>query len=185
MLGGKRWRSALTLLLFWVGASTTDAQEVEGAFGPLRSRVKVGDTIIVTDVTGQETTGKITALSGAALEVSVDGARRSFSEATVATISRRDSLWNGILWGLGVGAVLGASAEKSFADEYGRDDIGYGSVVAPFAAAGGAIGLAVDAIIKGRQILYVGSGSGNAAKLVTFRPAWNQRRKGISATLRF
>jgi hypothetical protein len=113
----------------------------------------------------------------------VDGTRIDFAESDLDTVSKRDSRWNGTLWGLAVGAAVGVSFEKSLADEYGRDDIGYGSVVVPFAALGGGIGFVVDAMIKGRHVIYTRSRRSASRAFVLI--AWNAWRKGIVVSLQF
>jgi hypothetical protein len=57
-----------------------------------------------------------------------------FAEADLARVSRRDSRWNGTLWGLAAGVALGVWLEASLAEEYGRDGMGYGEVLVPLAA---------------------------------------------------
>ena len=80
-------------------------------------------------------------------------------------------------------AALGIWLEKNFADEYGRDDVGYGSVVLPFAGLGAGVGFAVDAIKKGRRILYARAVS--ATTNATVVPVWTMQRKAVLLSLRF
>lgn len=179
----KRLICTTVLLVLAVCIPTTEAQEVAHSLDQLRQRVRVGDKVIVTDLQGRETQGSIVEISASSLGLIVGGARTDFSETDLGTVGRRDSRWNGTLWGLVVGAALGMSFEKGLANEYGRDDIGYGSVVLPFAGVGAGIGFAVDAMIKGRRIIYtrVGSSTENA----TVAPVWNSRGKGIFVSLQF
>jgi hypothetical protein len=171
------------LLLLVVGVSMTEAQEVAGSFEQLRSLVRVGDRVTVTDVMGREMQGTIAELSSSSLALVVGTTQTEFFEADLESVSQRDSRWNGTLWGLAVGAVLGAALEKSLVDEYGRDDIGYGSVVVPFAGIGVGVGFAVDAMIKGRRVVY--SMPRTSTRDATISPVWNTRRKGILVSLRF
>ena len=171
------------LLLLVVGVAMTEAQEVAGSFEQLRSSVRVGDKVTVTDVMGREMQGTIAELSSSSLALVVGKTRTEFFEADLESVSRRDSRWNGTLWGLAVGAVVGAAFEKSFVDEYGRDDIGYGSAVVPFAGIGAGIGFAVDAMIKGRRVVY--SRPSTSTMDATISPVWNTRHKGIFVSLRF
>lgn len=171
------------LLLFVVGVSMTEAQEVAGSFEQLRSLVRVGDTVTVTDMMGREMQGTIAELSSSSLALVVGTTQTEFVEADLESVSRRDSRWNGVLWGLTLGGVLGAALEKSFVDEYGRDDVGYGSVVVPFAGIGVGVGFAVDAMIKGRRVVY--SRPRTSTRDPTISPVWSTRRKGIGVSLRF
>jgi hypothetical protein len=173
----------VVLLLLVFGVSMTEAQDVAGSFEQLRSLVRVGDSVTVTDVMGHETQGTIAELSSSSLALMVGKTRTEFSETDLETVSRRDSRWNGTLWGLAVGAILGASLEKSLAGEYGRDDVGYGSAVVPFAGIGAGIGFAVDAVNKGRRVIYTRPRT--STRDATVSPVWNTRRKGIFVSLRF
>jgi hypothetical protein len=151
----KRLSCATLVVVVAVGIPfTTEAQEVASSLDQLRQLVKVGDTVIVTDLQGRQIRGSIAEISSSSLGLIVGGARTDFSESDLDTVSRRDSRWNGTLWGLAIGAAVGLSFEKSLSHEYGRDDIGYGSVVVPFAGLGASVGFAVDAMIKGRRIIY-------------------------------
>lgn len=184
MFYNQRWIGyAVVLLLLVVSVPMTEAQGVAGSLEQLRSLAGVGDRVTVTDVMGREIQGTISELSSSSLALMVDKTRTEFSETDLETISRRDSRWNGTLWGLAVGAVLGASLEKSLVDEYGRDDIGYGSAAVPFAGIGAGIGFAVDAMIKGRRVIY--SRPRTLTRDATVSPVWNTRRRGIFVSLRF
>lgn len=168
-------------LLLAVGVPTAEAQDVARSFEQLRALVRVGDTVTVTDVTGRERQGTIAELSSSSLGLMARGTCTDFSEMDLDTVSRRDSRWNGTLWGLVAGASLGTLLEKSLADEYGRDDIDVGSVVAPFAGIGAGVGFAVDAMIKGRRVLYARPGSVTGSATVS--AAWNARQKGMVVSL--
>jgi hypothetical protein len=164
-------------------ATPAQAQGVASSFDQLGSRVGVGDWVIVTDAAGRETAGTIAALSAAGMTLTVNGVRTDFLERDIDQVSQRDSRWNGTLWGLAAGAAVGVALEKSLVDEYGRDEIGVGSAVLPLAAIGSGIGFAVDALIKGRRLVY------DRSPALPGRPAlslvWNRRQKGIRVTLLF
>jgi hypothetical protein len=171
------------LLVLAVVVPATEAQGVAHSLDQLRQLVTVGDKVIVTDLQGRETHGRIAEISSSSLGLIVGGARTDFAETDLDTVGQRDSRWNGTLWGLAIGAALGLSLEKSFANEYGRDEIGYGSVVLSFAGLGAGIGFAVDAIKRGRRIVYARAGS--ATTNATVVPIWTMQRKGILLSLRF
>jgi hypothetical protein len=176
---------AVAAQLFVLGVSTTEGQEVAGSFEQLRSRVSVGDNVIVADVMGREVRGTITDLSVSSLGLIVGKDRMEFFEADVETVSRRDSRWNGTLWGLGGGAVLGALIDKGLVEEYGREDIQVGESVAFIAEAAGigaGIGFAVDALIKRRRVIYLRPASTGGKASVW--PMWGAARRGILLSLR-
>jgi len=177
---------AAVLLLLLFGASITEGQEVAGSFAQLRSQVSVGDNVTVTDVRGREMQGTIADLSSSSLALVVGTTQTEFVEADVETVSRRDSRWNGTLWGLGLGGVLGATFDKSLVEYYGRDDISSGSSAAFIATAAGigaGIGFVVDAMIKGRRVIYSRSRT-SISRNATLVPMWGTR-KGIFVSLRF
>jgi hypothetical protein len=149
--------------------------------------VDVGDTVTVIDVQGREMSGTISDLSASTLTLLVDRTERKLLEADVASVSRRDSRWNGTLWGLGVGGVLGAWADRGLVDEYGREDISVGEsaeFIALAAGVGAGIGFAVDALIKGQRLLYSRSASSMRRDSAVV-PILVGRRKGILVTKRF
>ena len=146
----------------------------------------VGDKVTVTDVMGREMQGTIAELSSSSLALVVGATQTEIAEADVETISRRDSRWNGTLWGLGAGGVLGALLDRGLVEEYGRDDISAGSsasFIATAAGIGAGIGFAVDAMIKGRRVIYTRRRA--STRDVTVSPEWNTRRKGILVSLGF
>jgi hypothetical protein len=172
--------------LFVLGVSIAEGQELAGSFEQLRSRVSVGDNVIVADVMGREVRGTITDISVSSLVLVVGKDRIEFVEADVETVSRRDSRWNGTLWGLGTGAVLGALMDKGLVEEYGREDIQVGESVAFIVEASGigaGVGFAVDALIKGRRVVYMRSPSTRGTASVS--PMWGPSRRGILVSLRF
>ena len=173
----------VTALLLTVGVQRAEAQGEAGSLEQLRSLVKVGDKVTVTDVAGREVEGTIAEVSSSSLVLVVDRTRTDFIESALGTVSKRDSRWNGTLWGLVVGAALGASLERAFVGEYGRDDVGYGSVAVPFAALGSAVGFSIDALMKGQRIIYMRSAA--SSKTAKVSPVLDTRRKGIFVSLQF
>jgi hypothetical protein len=173
-----------TIALGWqLAAATAGAQGVAASFERLGSRVSVGDWVIVTDGAGRETAGTIVALSATGLTLTVNGTRTDFIESDIDQVSQRDSRWNGTLWGLAAGTIAGVFLEESVVDEYGRDDIDVGSVVLPLAAMGSGIGFAVDALIKGRRVVYRRSPASSGRPALSL--VWSRRQKGVFVSLHF
>jgi hypothetical protein len=171
----------ILMLLIAPGVARAQAQEPVHSFGQLRQRVAVGQTVIVTDVQGRQVHGTVSELFASAVALDVHGTRTEFHEADVERIGRRDSRWNGTLWGLGAAAVLGAWFDRGLVDEYGREDIGVGesvAFIAGTAAVGAGIGFAVDALIKGQRLLYSRSASSTRSRSVVM-PVWVGHRAGI------
>jgi hypothetical protein len=180
------FRCAMLLLTLAVGVPITgEAQEVASSLEGLREFVKVRDKVIVTDRQGRQTVGRIVAISSSSLGLMVGGVRSDLSEDDLDTVSRRDSRWNGTLWGLGVGGGLGAWIDRGLVKEYGREDIGVGQSVAfvvEAAGVGAGVGFAVDALIKRRKMIYSRSQI-SGRRTVTILPVWVSRRQGVFVSL--
>jgi hypothetical protein len=158
---------SMSLLL----AAPLRAQEVATSFEELRRLVKPGDTIYVTDTGGATIKGKLAGLSAASLEIRVQRdalappLRLPEGDVNHIVLERSDSLWNGTLIGLAVGAVPAALIEL-FAgrSEYGpgvpRDAPRYKAPfdAGPIVGLGGiglVTGLLIDVFNKERATIYV------------------------------
>jgi hypothetical protein len=185
--GHRQFTFATLLLAFAVGIPMAgEAQEAASSLDGLRPLVGVGDEVIVTDRQGQETRGRIAEISTSSLGLFAGGARTDFAEDALSTISRPDSRWNGTLWGLGVGGVLGALVDRGLVKEYGREDISVGQSVASIAEVAGigaGIGFVIDALIKGRRLIYSRSQVSMRGDM-RLRPMWGRRRQGVVVSLR-
>jgi hypothetical protein len=175
-------RVLLSALVVAVAAPAVEAQEPATSLDQLRVLVKPGDTVTITDDAGRETKGKIASLSSASLELSVDGGLRNFSESNVRVVRQRrpDSLRNGTLWGLAVGAGIGLLA--------GFDGDGYDFAwglggAAMYGGIGAGIGVGIDAALKSNQTLLFNPARSQAA--LKLRPVMSDGRVGMSASLSF
>ena len=102
-------------------------------------------TVYVLDDTGQETTGELLQLDADALVLLVEGTERRFEAEQIIRLDKRgDSVRNGLLIGVAIGAVLGLMSDA-------------GPLVG--ALGFGGIGLGIDALRRGRTTLYEASGS--------------------------
>ena len=178
-------RSALPCFFLAAMAQTAAAQGVAGSFEQLQILVKPGDTLIVTDTTGKETTGKIADLSASTLTLLTDGARRELRESDVTTIKQRraDSLANGAVIGLGVGAgcALALLWIVASTEDVSGSDVAIVSGV--YAAIGTGAGVGVDALIRGRQVIYQRPSTSGVQFGIA--PWLTSHRKGVAVTLRF
>jgi hypothetical protein len=74
----------------------------------IRARVKHGQKVSITDDQGQEIKGRISTMTADGLTILVDGGSADVPYDRIVRIDRpNDSLANGALIGLGVGAALG------------------------------------------------------------------------------
>ena len=78
-------------------------------FADLQRWLKPGQSVIVTDESGKDTHGTLSAITPSSLTLLGPGGQ-TFDEAAVTKLTVRDGIWNGVLIGLGVGAVIAAVA---------------------------------------------------------------------------
>jgi hypothetical protein len=163
--GQKGWVIMMTRALIVSGLcvaapAAAAAQGIATTFQELRLLVRQGDTVTVTDVNGQEVSGKIADLSASSLVLTANNQAREWREMEVATIKQRrgDSLANGALIGLGIGAGVAAIGIAMWvsSDDY-VGDVSGGEVVFAMAMYGGlgaGIGTGIDALITRRQVVF-------------------------------
>ena len=98
-------------------ALPASAQTSVNSFELLQSIVKPGQTLVVTDQAGHETTGSVSEVSALSLTLALKKhEQRVFAGDTVRAIRRTDPLGNGTLVGLGIGIA----ATSTFAARCGR-----------------------------------------------------------------
>ena len=137
------------------------AQPVAGSFHELQVRITIGDSVYVIDDSGRETRGEVETVSDSSLRLKVDGIGRDFLKSTITRIERRerDSVRNGLLIGIGTGALLGFLAGRA-ADSptCPRPGIecGQGALLGTIggAAWGGFGGWLIDMLIRRREVIY-------------------------------
>ena len=148
----------------------------------IRTRVKDGQKVSITDDQGQEFKGRIGTLAADGLRLLVDGKSVDVAYDRIVRIDHpNDSLANGALIGFGVGAALGlaAIATASGCDPVviGCSEPGAGGYVAGTLLLGGlgtAVGVGIDALIhRDREIYRRGAGAH-----ATVTPALGRRALG-------
>ena len=160
--------------------SVAHAQGIAGSYEQLRLLVRTGDTLSIVDANGNEATGKILDLSSSSLALQIKGSRVEMLEGDVRTIlqRRQDSLGNGALWGLGTGASLGFLAGSQFGGP------GLGTIVAlVYGGVGAGVGVGIDALIAGRQVIYAKPGASSTRVRVS--PLLSRDRHGAQLSVRF
>jgi hypothetical protein len=182
----------LAVLAVLATAATGFAQAGAGtSFDALAERLRVGQSIWVTDQAGREVRGTLEGLTNDALVLKTDRLI-TFSARDVRRVRarQRDSIKNGALIGLGVGAAMGTAwCIGAVADDSGdldaRVECAEGFTVYP--ALGTLIGLGVDAAIPGRvRVVYEVPGHEFASHArVTVRPLFSSRKKGLALSLGF
>ena len=154
------------------------------SFEQLRVLVGPTDRISIREGVGEEVSAQIIDLTSTELVVMVDGQRRAFHSDDVMRIRQRrsDSLGNGAWIGFAAGAglaLVGIAAEPDLFDNAGWALLAIGL----YGSMGAGVGVGVDALIRGRQVIYQHpSGAAPALALV---PVVSTRRVGAMLALRF
>ena len=114
----KRCHMAILTAIFWCAVPGTEqaAAQQASSFEQLQLLVKPGDTVVVIDMEGRSTKGKIESLSRESLRLKSSGSIREFGQRDAVEIKQRrsDSLANGALIGVAVGGSIGALGAIAF-----------------------------------------------------------------------
>ena len=158
----RRWLGGFTVAVELFPGDAL-AQTVARSFEELQLILTVGQTVVVTDDSGRQTTGRLTDVSPSALAVSTPDTR-TFAEGTVAEIRSPDSLSNGVLIGAAIGAGLATWDYLIDPSEPGN-----AAIFAVAIGLGTAIGAGIDALHKGGKVLYVSPRQISGLELSSFR----------------
>ena len=172
-----------TLAVFVIlAAGPASAQTIANSFEELQTVLQKGQTVIVTDASGQRVKGKVSDVSRSSLVVLIPDAR-TFTEGTVTEIrSAAGSLRRGALMGVGVGAGLGAAVV--LAKCRNGPDCSYAlKVGAGYAGLGVAIGAGIGAMLsKGGRVVYR---SRQHTRSLILSPLLGKDRQGALVSVRF
>jgi hypothetical protein len=167
----------IAILLFI--AAPAQGQELAGTFDQLRVLIRPGDTLTITDASGERVRGKLADLSATTLVLDLSGLHRTLQVTEVDVIQKRgpDSLKNGALTGLAVGAglfgvAIGAATRSGTYAAVGA--LFYGGI-------GAGIGAGVDALIEGQRVIYARSASSTTR--LSLAPIVTSSRKGVLLTV--
>jgi hypothetical protein len=167
-----------TLAVFVILApSPAPAQTVANSFEELRQVLKKGQTVVVTDASGQRTKGKVADVSPSSLVVLIPEAR-TFTEGIVTEIRATDPLSNGALIGAAIGTGLAMW-------DYLIDPSEPGNAVVFTVAIGlgTAVGAGIDALVnRGGKVLYA---SPRQTRRLMISPVLGKDRQGALVSVRF
>jgi hypothetical protein len=117
--------------------------------------VKGTPRVTVTDLSGEETTGRLVVWIPSSIVVDAGGSKRTFTPTEAVRIEgRRDSLRNGIIIGAALGAVGGLMSDCP--KPKGKYPCSVSRVILTLTGmtVWGAIGAGIDALIPGRTRLW-------------------------------
>ena len=178
------WKVVFVLCVI-AASSTAHAQGIATSFNELRPLVRPGDTLNVTSNKGREVTGTLVDLSPGTLVMRVGERRAEWLEGDVATIGQRrgDSLANGAIWGLVIGAGgVGAATAIAAGANY---EINGGSAALATVVCGGigaGVGVAIDAMISKQVVIFERR---STTAVVGVAPILTAGRQGVLLSIAF
>jgi hypothetical protein len=176
----------ISVLLASVGClpAIAAAQGTVKTFDQLNSRLKIGNTVRVTDIEGREVQGKLAELHDASITVA-SGVPTTFEAQRVRLIHADGgkSFRRPVLWGMLIGGLAGAALPFITLDELDPALLG-GCVAAGLgigAGGGAVIGAATPA--KWNEVYRAPGASGSAR--VSIAPMITPRAKGVVLSFSF
>jgi len=172
--------SALVLVLFGATGSAR-AQQIASSFEQLQVLVGPGDIVTVTGASGGVMTGRILDLSASTLRLQVDGQSRNVAADDVRTITqnRHANLATGAMWGLPVGIVFGALANRSLGGDWSAANL---PGILWFGGIGAGIGVGFAAATVAPHVIFAAPAS---QPKVTLSPLMDRERRGVQMAWRF
>jgi hypothetical protein len=173
---------------------TVDRTSARRSFLGLPIRVAVGDSVSITDVTGRQLKGTITALSASSLTLAGSaGVARVFDDANVAKIRLRYRPGRAALLGFVSGAAAGGAFVTLLCASYegcGAGDVpallglaaGVGGMTAGYAVALGAV---AHPLSKSPEVYVRGGRAGASSSAVAVAPLLTRQRRGMVVSVTF
>jgi hypothetical protein len=180
---------AVLLLAACFLPSVAVAQAAVDTFDDIPRVLDVGRKVVVRGIDGHKTTGRVVEMTPTAFTIAIEDAlgtveRELFPRDLVRSINRTDSLWNGLLIGLGTGIVgaelfvRGACGRRGYDDECAA--IATGVAVVTFIPGGTIVGALIDKF-TGDELIY----RAPPRSSLTIAPVVARRAGGIALSLRF
>lgn len=180
-LGRRGYLLAFVLPLVGLMPMSARAQGVASDFDGLHGRVLLGETVKVTDKDGVSIRGKLRRLTNTELTVAIADQERTVPAEEIAEVKARRSgpLWNGAVIGAASVLIPGAT----IAAKYDCVNCALGILV--WTGIGAAIGVGVDALIKGDVTVMKLAPAGAAKTRVSLAPVVQRERRGVFCTISF
>jgi hypothetical protein len=179
------WAPLVAVLVVLLPA-LAGAQEPVKSFDQLNTRLKVGDTVWVTDAQGRETKAQIRELGPSALTLKGDSVGTLQSDAVRLVKQRKGKpVLRFTLYGVGIGAAAGAAISQVGCSDCGEALAGglvWGSLI------GAGAGAAIGAMRSGKEVVVYRApgapGSAGSARL-SVTPMIARRTKGVAVSFAF
>ena len=192
--GGRTMQSRQSVLftawmacLLAAAPAMAQPEPASATFGALSPRLETNERIEIRTTGGSRFTGRLRSLSGTVLTARVDGSVRQFSQDEVVEIRHRkpEPWWDGMLIGLGAGAVTGIVSVVSGCGDDSECRFYAGLVVIPLAAGGGAgVGALIDRMIHKDETVFVRNGAASKIRVDLF-PLVSKDTAGVKISLGF
>jgi hypothetical protein len=188
-----------------VGAGFAAAQEPVETFDQLNTRLKVGDTVWVTDAQGREVKGQIRDIQPSSLMLDADGTK-TFQASDVRQLvergvrSTKACVFWGLVGGSGAGVLAALATRGPLSTTWCVGTVpadvacsptrtGLGDEAWFLVPAGAGVGLAVGAFLASRalgpkNVIYSAPGGQPSARL-TLAPIMTRHTKGVRLAISF
>jgi len=180
------WSLLAAVVVILLLPTISPAQEPVKSFDQLSTRLKVGDTVWVTDAQGREIKGKIREFGPSALTLDHGGPETIQAEAVRLITERKGRhAGKGALCGLGAGVAFGFvwGAASGSEDCPGASCALLGAGI--FGGIGAAAGAAIGAAFPGKEmVVYRAPGASGSARL-SLAPVITPRTKGVLVAFSF
>jgi hypothetical protein len=155
-IGTSTWLTRIALLALFSAASgsAASAQTPQGATSNLEAALIQGRTVWITDAGGREEEARIVGVSDGIVSASTGTNIRRLPTTDISRVRVRhsDSVLDGALIGAGAAVASGLFlCTRTEPWENCRDDVG---PMFRIGALGAGIGIAIDALIRGRRTIY-------------------------------
>jgi hypothetical protein len=188
MLQVGRWWCSLGAALL-LTPTVVLAQAPAATFAEMPRVLETGRTVVVTDSDGRRTKGRVAEITPSSLTLLVRDSwgmerRQLFPESGVRAINRSDSIWNGLLIGLGAGIVASEVFVRQNCGPRGHDDECAAIVTAigvvTFVPGGATVGALIDKF-TGNDLLY----RAGPRSTLSIAPIVGRATGGVAVSLRF
>jgi hypothetical protein len=145
----------ICVLVYWLTVvPAAFAQDVGDGNSDLRSNIQTGQNIRVRLTDGRQIKGSVFDVTDGELTIVTKRDKELIPVPRIQEVSRRyrDPLWNGLIAGAAVGALLGAASKA--ANDCDPNECGEKYAVPGGLAVGAAVGIALDVLWNQKQVLY-------------------------------